>query len=95
MSDFKKTIKEAFSEYTDQILSLYELEEINDDIYAHHFSDLPSDWRASDLLDFAFAKQWVVSVKSGYIIKVAKVKQDCECGGDKLNLPHSDWCPKY
>jgi hypothetical protein len=25
---------------------------------------------------------------------LAKISK-CECGGDKLRLSHSDWCPKY
>jgi hypothetical protein len=35
--------------------------------------------------------------REGYLkLREEKPKQiKCECGGDKLHIPHSDWCPKY
>lgn len=31
-----------------------------------------------------------------YFIRVDENKEKkCECGGEKANTTHSDWCPKY
>tara|TARA_R100000152_G_scaffold17373_1_gene8921 strand:- start:863 stop:1240 length:378 start_codon:yes stop_codon:yes gene_type:complete len=35
-------------------------------------------------------------IKPYELVKDSKPKTDCECGGDKLSIPHHyDWCPEF
>ena len=49
-----------------------------------------------------FARLWRViheqtkDIRHYYIPLKVEVKMTrCECGAEKCNTPHSDWCPKY
>ena len=68
------------------------------DRFCNHFSPLYSTWPSTyESLDlqvvYAKALARTDSGSSGPPAEILPIV--CECGGEKIGLPHSAWCPKY